>query len=149
VGAPTKGAVCSTCTDDLQCQGATLNPRRCERAPGAATGYCTWEPFSDPRYCPAGFLFLPDAIGVDRCVPALSCAAYFASFGQGCFSDEACRAGGALPTAVCRGADPAAGLPGFCTAACRILVPPNDSCVVPGFHCVVPPSQVMGLCERI
>ncbi len=136
------GAVCASCSSDTQCQGVTLSMAgtpsagRCELAPLATSGYCTWSLWPGyGSFCPAGFLFLPDATGIDRCVPADSCEAYFDRFGQGCFTDESCRSGGELAGAICYGADPAGEVPGYCTAECRVLSTPPDSCVVPGFHC--------------
>jgi hypothetical protein len=138
------GAVCSSCTDDSQCQGGMLNPRWCERLPGATTGYCTWAPLPDQAppvppassYCPSGFQYVPaDQNGAGHCVPAVSCQAYFSRFGQGCFTDEGCQAGGALAGATCYGADPVGGVLGYCTAQCRTLSSPPGTCVVPGFRC--------------
>jgi len=146
VGGAADGAVCSTCSDSAQCQsgGGMFTAGRCEKAPGAPSGFCTWEAFFATQ-CPAGFRYLEDPVAGDRCVPAVSCAAYFTAFGQGCFSDEACRAGGAIPAAVCHGADPSAGLPGICTAACAAS---PETCVVQGFHCAVPPGGASALCLR-
>jgi Cys-rich repeat protein len=133
LGDPVQGPVCASCSSDTQCQGGPENPGRCETS-GATTGYCTWVPVSSV-YCPAGFQFLPDDMGVSRCVPAVSCEAYFAEFGHSCFADEDCVAGGELAGAICYGADPAFEVPGYCTAECRVLTTPADSCMVPGFHC--------------
>lgn len=133
-GDPAQGPVCASCTSDTQCEGGAENPGRCEMASGAADGFCTWVPVS-AAYCPAGFSFLPDDLGISRCVPAVSCEAYFAEFGHGCFTDEGCRSGGEVANAICYGADPVNDIPGYCTAECRTLTTPADSCVVPGFHC--------------
>jgi hypothetical protein len=131
LGGGSDGAVCSSCEDDSQCQGGMLNPRRCERAPGVITGFCTWTTVAVAR-CPAGFQLVPDAAGDRRCVPAVSCGGYFSRFGQGCFTDQGCQAGGDLVSATCYGADPVGEKLGYCTAECQTL---PDTCVVPGFHC--------------
>jgi hypothetical protein len=128
------GPVCSSCVNDTQCAGGAENPGRCEKEPGATSGYCTWAP-TLVGYCPAGFQYQPDAVGTMRCVPPTSCESYFAEFGESCFADEDCLSGGEVAGAFCLGADPVGGVPGYCTAACRPLVTPADSCVVPGFHC--------------
>ncbi len=142
-GGGARGSVCSACSSDAQCAGGMLNPGRCDLASGAVTGSCTWAPIA-ASYCPAGFLLRPDFNGDERCVPAVTCAAYYATFGRACFEDETCQAGGAVAGAACRGADPVHGLPGYCTAACRSLATPPDTCVVPGFHC----DPVLKFCMR-
>ncbi len=132
-GGPGYGAVCSSCTVDTQCDGGTLAAGRCELAAGSATGFCTWAPPAGyGSSCPAGFIFVADDAGIDRCLPAVTCQAYFAKFGQGCFSDDGCQAGGAVAGSTCYGADPDVDVPGYCTAECRTA---PDTCVVPGFHC--------------
>jgi hypothetical protein len=145
VGSLDQGGLCASCSADSQCRGGPLTPARCERSPLASTGFCTWAPASDST-CPAGFTYLPDAAGTARCLPAISCAAYFARFGQGCLTEEGCRGDGAIVGGVCQGADPAIGQVGFCTVACHMLgsIGPADTCVAPGSVC----DPVLAICQR-
>lgn len=139
------GRVCATCTADSQCLGGATTPAHCELGPGASSGFCTWAPATVSE-CPSGFELLTSGAGLARCLPAVSCSEYFSTWGQSCFTDDACRHDGAIPNGVCHGADPSSEVAGYCTAPCQVLgaTAPVDTCIMEGFTC----DSAAGLCLR-
>lgn len=117
--------VCSVCPDDAACGGAAAGAY-CEKAPGAAFGYC-----SRRGDCPAGFLLDAADPLAPRCLAPLGCHLYFEEFGEHCFSDRTCDLHDGLSGGFCLGADPERGVAGTCTASCVR----DADCIVAGFAC--------------
>jgi len=117
--------VCSACQDDAACGGAAAGAY-CEKAAGAASGYC-----SRRGSCPAGFALDEADPLAPRCLALLGCHEFFEEFGEHCFSDSTCDEHDGIAGGYCRGADRERGVAGYCTAACSQDV----DCIVPGFAC--------------
>lgn len=117
--------VCSPCDGDAAC-GDAASGAYCERAPGAATGYC-----SRRGPCPAGFAPDTSDPAAPRCLALLGCHTYFEEFGERCFSDLTCDEHDGLAGGFCLGARPEEGIPGACTAPCAA----DADCILSGYRC--------------
>ncbi len=117
--------ICAPCNETLDCDGG----RRCVNLPAQGERVCL-SPCDAGESCPAGFV-CDRALGA--CKPRLgSCTSIRNALARlPCMEDADCvPIGATVPADICRGEDPAAGLPGRCVQLCGT----SDQCTS-GFNC--------------